>query len=152
MHSNNASNIWKFRGPIIGLGVSTGARASIPKPQSEWNARAQSTMAGYPCIKHRVTDELAVFGRNGEIFEMGSGVYGVRIWSIGLIKSNKEIRKRIKDRYGDVIFKQGEEALLKIADSDLPQFFEILGAPKRRGDQLRYANKLGGVKPMELIK
>ena len=131
MNSNLAFSYSYFDSslPFISLTVVVSDGAAYKK--HDWTARTDEVIGGFPCLKHKVTKETALFGKHGEIFEIGNGLYKARIWNTrvahGLIESGTR-------------YQRGDEALVIIPEGHLARFVKALKVHKDRGRQLKYTS------------
>lgn len=136
-----------FNSPIFQLGTVENKQKrkkrvskSIPL-KFEWTARTNAKIGHYRCLQNKgELKETTLYGKFGEIWQKNDSTLTVRVWSSNLLKHDKTVRTKMKDKYGnDFRYQKGDEGVFDIASDELAKYVEILCVPKDRGRQLTNA-------------
>lgn len=101
--------------------------------KQEWliPSGVETLILGFPCLRHRVTGEFAMFGKYGEIWSVNSDTCICRIWDArtACVEAKKGYKKLIK----------GDEFIVSIYAKDLPKYMKLLKVPKLLSTQVSYS-------------
>lgn len=97
----------------------------------------EDSMLGYKALKHRITKELCLFGRYGEMWQVSDTTYGVLIHSSAIAKKIAKLAKIDIPGKIDV----NDEVVLNISAKLAPQIAKCLQIKKQLKSQLLIAKK-----------
>ena len=107
--------------------------------RSDWHPTDQK-MGGFLCIKHRMTRELCLSGRNSEIWVNSDDPKKRYACFTSGAKKCANLSRRLLCRQNIV---DGSEARFVFEEAFLPEAVKILKIPLTRPRQIRYAEKRG---------
>lgn len=105
--------------------------------RNEW-VITNERLYGRPCIRHRITRELTLFGKYGEIYPYSNELAAVIVRAPKIaFKIAQLLQVEVNTPYH-----QGEEILFRVPNTLVNTIVPLLRIPRTRPSQARKANSL----------
>lgn len=99
---------------------------------TEWLIEEKNTLNGWGCLRHRVTQELTIFGKLGEIYQVNSTTY--KMVFRGYNKSSISNITGVK-------YQPVDEATITFGPEKLVFYTAMIKAPTYKSAQVQYSTK-----------
>lgn len=96
--------------------------------KNQWT-ETKETFLGRPCLRHSVTNELAIYGKYGEIYLNNSSTCKARVWS------PKKTGIQPPEGYK---WRSGDETVITFDNSELVKYIKLLKVPTLASTQASY--------------
>lgn len=103
-----------------------------------WYVPEDAELFGFKACKHRITKELALFGKYGEVWDRGQGKAGIMVYG-----RYTQTKGKIKRFLGECSPTKGDQSELNLVvdTSDIPAISALLKIPDQPGRQLTWKKK-----------
>ncbi len=98
-----------------------------------WIRDSKAYILNKPAVRHRITNELTLCGRYGEVWQYSPSSYSIRVWSIKVAnKINRHLNLTDSLNTGD------ELVLNNLSLDKTLSLLRFLSIPKSRSSQISY--------------